>query len=74
MSALLIRDLPEELHDKIKDLAQRNQRSLSAEVIDLLEQALAEQDQAALTMPAPLVGTFPITSEWLDKAKNEGRA
>ena len=74
MSALLIRDLPEELHDRIKDLAQRNQRSLSAEVIGLLERALAEHDEVASTMPPPLVGTFPITNEWLDKAKNEGRA
>jgi predicted transcriptional regulator len=74
MSALLIRGLPSELHTRLKQLAQRNQRTLSAEAISLLEQAVAAQEQPLRTLPRPVVGNFPITDEWLNQAKNEGRA
>jgi len=74
MSALLIRDLPPEVHRKLKLLAQRNRRSLSEEASSLLEQALTAQALGARDLPIPLVGAFPITDEWLNSAKNEGRA
>lgn len=74
MSALLIRDLPPEVHRKLKLLAQRNRRSLSAEASSLIEQALAAQMDAVCELPVPLVGTFPLTDEWLNGVKNEGRA
>jgi plasmid stability protein len=74
MSALLIRDVPQELHERLRRLAQRNQRSLSAEAVDLLEQALAAQEAPPRVLPAPFVGAFPITDDWLDQVKNAGRA
>ena len=74
MSALLIRDLPPEVHRKLKLLAQHNRRSLSAEASSLIEQALAAQTQPIQELPVPFVGAFPITDDWLASAKNEGRA
>jgi plasmid stability protein len=74
MPALLIRGLPDEAHRKLKQLAQRNRRSLSAEAIWLLEQALAAQEKDAHWLPKPLEGAFPLSDEWLQNAKNEGRA
>ena len=74
MSALLIRDLPPEVHRKLKLLAQRNRRSLSAEASSLIEQALAAQTQPVYELPTPFVGAFPLTDDWLTSAKNEGRA
>lgn len=74
MSSLLIRDLPSEVHRKLKLLAQRNRRSLSEEASSLLAQALAAQAQGVHDLPVPLVGTFLLTDEWLNSAKNEGRA
>lgn len=74
MPALLIRDLPPEVHQKLKLLAQRNGRSLSAEAASLIEQALAAQTQPIGELPVPFVGAFPLTDEWLNRAKNESRA
>ena len=74
MSALLIRDLPPEVHRKLKLLAQHNRRSLSAEASSLIEQALVAQEHGVRDLPVPLVGAFPLTDEWLNGAKNEGRA
>ena len=74
MSALLIRDLPPEVHQKLKLLAQRTRRSLSAEASSLIEQALAAQTQSIYELPIPFVGAFLLTDDWLTSAKNEGRA
>lgn len=74
MSALLIRNLPLEVHDRLKLLAQRNRRSLSEEAAHLLEEAIAAQMPLAVQPPTPFVGAFPLSDEWLDQAKNEGRA
>jgi plasmid stability protein len=74
MSALLIRNLPPEVHDKLKVLAQRNRRSLSEEAARLLEQAIAAQTPLAAQAPTPFSGAFPLSDEWLDSVKNEDRA
>ncbi len=74
MSALLIRNLPPELHDRLKVLAQRNRRSLSEEAARLLEQAIAAQVPLASQAPIPFAGAFLLSDEWLDNAKSEGRA
>lgn len=74
MSALLIRSLPPEVHARLKVLAQRNRRSLSEEAAHLLEEALAAQMPLAAQPPTPFTGAFPLSDEWLDTAKREGRA
>jgi plasmid stability protein len=43
---LHIRNVPETLYDRLKERAQTENRSLSAEVIVLLNQALSEAEQA----------------------------
>jgi len=40
MSTLTIRDVPDELHARLKERAERNRRSLNAETLLMLEQAL----------------------------------
>ena len=74
MSALLIRNLPPEVHERLRVLAQRNRRSLSEEAAHLLEEAIAAQMPLAAQPPTPFAGAFPLSDEWLDKAKSEGRA
>lgn len=74
MSALLIRNLPPEVHDRLRVLAQRNRRSLSEEAAHLLEEAIAAQMPLAAQPPTPFAGTISLSDEWLDKAKSEGRA
>ena len=74
MSALLIRNLPPEVHQRLRVLAQRNRRSLSEEAAHLLEEAIAAQMPLAVQMPTPFAGAFPLSDEWLDQAKSEGQA
>ncbi|MHB0999979.1 MAG: FitA-like ribbon-helix-helix domain-containing protein [Armatimonadota bacterium] len=44
MPTLYVRDFPDELHQKIKKLADRKHRSLSAEVIVLIDEALKYEE------------------------------
>jgi plasmid stability protein len=77
MPALLIRDLPDELHRKLMDRAAANHRSMSRELLVRLEEAL--HDSAG---PPPLaavdkmrvIGAKPLTQDLLDVARREGRS
>ncbi len=40
MSTLYVRDFPDELYLKVKDRAQRRRRSLSAEVVTIIDQTI----------------------------------
>jgi len=73
MAALLIRDLPPELHRKLKRSADRNRRSVTKEAIALLETALTKPAAPQAELPVPLRGNFPLTDDLLDRAKREGR-
>jgi hypothetical protein len=74
MSALLIRDLPEELHRVLKQRAAQNRRSMAKEAMHLLELALTMSGNTPPDLPPPFVGNFPLTDDWLDQAKQAGRA
>lgn len=43
MATLHVRGVPDELYEQVRELAQTNRRSLSVEIIRLLEQALADE-------------------------------
>jgi plasmid stability protein len=47
MATLHVRNVPDELYERLKSLAGHNHRSLSAEVIDLLEAEVAARDRVA---------------------------
>ena len=70
MASILIKNIPAALHERLRDAAQRDHRSLNKEVIALLEAALAGR---SASLPAPLGLPFPLTQEWLDRAIAEGR-
>jgi plasmid stability protein len=74
MPGLLIRDLPEELHRRLKERAAENRRSMNQEVIVLLEQALAWREQDHEVLPKAFRGKFTLDNAWLDEAKRGGRA
>jgi hypothetical protein len=74
MPGLLIRDLPDDLHQKLKERAARNRRSLAKETLVILETAL--RDMSAMESPeppTPYKGHFQLTDEWINQAKREGR-
>jgi plasmid stability protein len=76
MAGLLIKDLPGDLHRKLKTRAAANRRSLSAEAMTILESAL--DDRAG---PPPLEdidrmrlkGARPLTQAILDRARRDRR-
>lgn len=72
MAGLVIRQLPEELHRKLKEQAARHHRSMSKEALALLERGLALEDEVG-EPPAPYKGKFRLTDDFVDQAKREGR-
>ena len=70
VASILIKDIPQELHERLRQAAARDHRSLSKEVIALLEAAL---DERRPELPPPLELAFPLTEEWLRQAISEGR-
>lgn len=75
MAALVIKNLPDELHRKLKARAARHHRSMTREAIMQLERALSEPDEADVRRvpPEPLDVGFRPDDKWLYKAIREGR-
>lgn len=44
MATLHVRDFPDELHTKVRDMAAVRRRSISAEVVVLIDQALRQEE------------------------------
>ena len=72
MAGFVIRDLPPALHERLREEAQRHHRSMGKEVITILEEALGTG--ADRTFPPPVKVAFPLTDDFLNKAKRWGRA
>lgn len=72
MPALVIKELPVELHRRLKDEAAQHHRSMTRQAIVILEQGLHR------VRPIPAFkaykGSFPLTHEFINSAKREGRA
>ena len=76
MPAVLIKDLPRRLHQRLKARAATSHRSLNSELVTLIEAALG--DRAG---PPPLAeidrlrvrGHGPLTQAMLDRARRAGR-
>ena len=47
MATLHVRGVPDGLYERVRKLAAARQRSLSAEIVQLLEQALTDEDLRA---------------------------
>lgn len=72
MASLLIKNLPDEIHQRLKAQAERHHRSLNKEVITLLEIAVTQAPEETLPVPVPL--KRPLNPELLDWARREGRS
>lgn len=79
MPTITIRDLPKALHDRLKERAARNRRSLNSEIVYCLEQVLSvarEEPGAYLDRIRPLrdkTGRLPLNDELLRAARDGGR-
>jgi antitoxin FitA len=75
-----LKNIPEDLYQKVKESADRNQRSVNGEIISILAAAI-ESPSVSPSMPIlararVLRGRTRglLTDELLDRAKREGRA
>ena len=72
MPGFVIKELPEDLHQRLKERAARNHRSMTKEAIAMLEAALNE-NRLAEAPPPPYAGKFNLTDKFINRAKREGR-
>ena len=78
MSTLVVKNLPEQLHERLKVQAQQHHRSITKEAIALIEQGLlaprttAPQADALLPPLVRLPGG-PLTNAWIEAAIADGR-
>ena len=73
MPGLLIKDMPTEVHQKLKERAAKNRRSMTKEALSIIELALIEDNLQRRELPEPVKTKFPLTDEWIDAAKRWGR-
>lgn len=76
MPTLVIKNLPEPLHERLKAQAQLHHRSMNKEVIALIEQGILAPPSRAQRRPLPplvRLSTGPVTTEWIEAAIAEGR-
>jgi plasmid stability protein len=69
MATLVVKNLPDNLHERLKQIAKRNHRSVTKEVVRLIEAGVAAQPEAA-NRPAPITvkGARAMTREELEAA------
>ena len=76
MPAVLIRDVPKEMHKKLKARAAANRRSLSREALVLLERALVDPPKVPTIEEIDAIRIKPrepLAEEFLSRAKRKGR-
>ena len=79
MATLTIKNIPDELYERLKRSAAQNRRSINSEVIVCLEKALGSRPidpEAFLADVRAFRKSIPeafVTDEFLRAAKNEGR-
>lgn len=74
MSTLVIKNFPEELHARLKQQAQRHHRSVTKEVVSLIEAGLSVPPQTPkLSPPLKLKSGYRPTIEDIEAAIAEGQ-
>ena len=74
MPTLVVKNLPESLHERLKAHAQANHRAVTKEVVALIEQALKAPARTPVELPPPIkLRGGPATIEWIEAAINDGR-
>ncbi|MGC1376778.1 MAG: Arc family DNA-binding protein [Anaerolineales bacterium] len=80
MATITVKNIPDDIYEKLKETAKENHRSVNSEVILLIKMAVMRRpmDVAAVLEGArqtrELTAHYVITDEELTKFKNEGRS
>ncbi len=70
MAALVIKNIPENLHQRLKEEARKHRRSMTQEALNILEESL---NIIPIEFPDPVKGTSQLTQELVEDAIREGR-
>jgi hypothetical protein len=73
MSTIVVRNFPDELHARLKEQAERNRRSVSKEVVTLIERGLAPPRSAPELSPPLKLKGGSVTPEDIRAWIAEGR-
>lgn len=71
MSAVVIRDLPPDIHQRLKTEAHRHHRSMNREIIAILEKEVG--DNRLSDLPPPVKGIKPVDPQWIVRIIREAR-
>lgn len=71
MAAFLIKNLPAQLHERLRRRAAEHHRSMNREVIAILENSLSPKTAAHL--PPPIELRKPADPDWVVSAIREAR-
>lgn len=71
MASVLIKDIPEKIHNRLKVQAKEHRRSMSKEILTILESQLVAPRKK---LPPLIKANVLITDEMINTAKREGRA
>jgi len=71
MPTLVIKDVPVELHRRLKEEAEKAHRSMNGEAIYLLEAGLSENQSVSAVheLPVPYRGKEPLTNKMINQWK-----
>ncbi|MBV8342202.1 MAG: TraY domain-containing protein [Gammaproteobacteria bacterium] len=73
MATIIVRGLPDALHERLKAQAKRNRRSLTKEAVTLIERHL-DQSPPPPKLPPPLrLKAGPVTIKQIEAAIAKGR-
>ena len=72
MPGLLIKDVPVELHKKLKESAARHHRSMTQQALALIEDGLRHTEPGR-GLPLPLTGSVPMTRALATRGRRQGQ-
>jgi len=78
-TTITVKNIPQDLYDKLKKRAERNHRSINREIIAIFEDILSvrrinpEEILASARSLREKTRRFTITQDFIDQAKREGR-
>lgn len=73
MSTLVIKNLPEDLHARLREQAERNRRSVTMEVITLIERGVTHKRVPPTLSPPIRLKGGPISDRDIETWKKRGR-
>jgi len=71
MSAVVVRDLPTALHQRLKVEAARHHRSMNREIIAILEREMG--GPVPVELPTPVKPLVPVDGRWIAESIRKAR-